>query len=350
MGNPFESRYASRFLHQLARRSYARFDAMRTLQLLMSGAALACLSLIASAQEYPAKPIRVITPYGAGGASDIVVRAGVHEMSKQLGQAIIVENRTGAGATIGFEAFAASPPDGYTLLGTASSLHGIAAALYTKTLKHDPNKDVEPIIVFANVSNVLVVNPSVNAKSMKDLIELAKTQPGKLTFVSAGVGTSVHMAGELFKNMAGVQMTHVPYKSSVAALVDLMAGRVDVMFDNIPSALPHIRSSKLRALATTGSKRAAVLPELPTIAEQGLAGYEAGVWIGLLAPAGTPKAIIAKLNAEGQKAVKAPEFMKRMSELGFEVIGGSPEQMRAMIDAEVKRMHPIVRSSGAKPE
>ena len=206
---------------------------MRTLQLLMSGAALAGLSLIASAQEYPAKPIRVITPYGAGGASDIVVRAGVHEMSKQLGQAIIVENRTGAGATIGFEAFAASPPDGYTLLGTASSLHGIAAALYTKTLKHDPNKDVEPIIVFANVSNVLVVNPSVNAKSMKDLIELAKTQPGKLTFVSAGVGTSVHMAGELFKNMAGVQMTHVPYKSSVAALVDLMAGRVDVMFDNI---------------------------------------------------------------------------------------------------------------------
>jgi tripartite-type tricarboxylate transporter receptor subunit TctC len=271
-------------------------------------------------------------------------------MSKQLGQAIIVENRTGAGATIGFEAFAASPPDGYTLLGTASSLHGIAAALYTKTLKHDPNKDIEPIIVFANVSNVLVVNPSLNAKSTKELIELAKSQPGKLTFVSAGVGTSVHMAGELFKNMAGVQMTHVPYKSSVAALVDLLAGRVDVMFDNIPSALPHIKSGKLRALATTGAKRAAVLPELPTIAEQGLAGYEAGVWIGLLAPAGTPKAVIAKLNAEGQKAVKAPEFVKRMSDLGFEVIGGSPEQMRAMIDAEVKRMHPIVRASGAKPE
>ena len=314
--------------------------------------ALAALgvSLLASAQTYPSKPIRVITPYGAGGASDIVVRAGVHEMSKQLGQGIIVENRTGAGGTIGFEAFASSPPDGYTLLGTASSLHGIAAALYTKTLNHDPNKDVEPVIIFANVSNVLVVNPSVNAKSMKELIELARKEPGKLTFVSAGVGTSVHMAGELFKNMAGVQMTHVPYKSSVAALVDLMAGRVDVMFDNIPSALAHIRSGKLRALATTGAKRAAVLPELPTIAEQGLAGYEAGVWIGLLAPAGTPKAIVDKLNAEGQKAIRAPDFVKRMADLGYEVIGGTPEQMRAMIDAEVKRMHPIVKASGAKPE
>ena len=314
--------------------------------------ALAALgvSLLAGAQTYPSKPIRVITPYGAGGASDIVVRAGVYEMSKQLGQGIIVENRTGAGGTIGFEAFASSPPDGYTLLGTASSLHGIAAALYTKTLNHDPNKDVEPVIIFANVSNVLVVNPSVNARSMKELIELARKEPGKLTFVSAGVGTSVHMAGELFKNMAGVQMTHVPYKSSVAALVDLMAGRVDVMFDNIPSALAHIRSGKLRALATTGAKRAAVLPELPTIAEQGLAGYEAGVWIGLLAPAGTPKAIVDKLNAEGQKAIKAPDFVKRMADLGYEVVGGTPEQMRATIDAEVKRWFPVVKASGAKPE
>ncbi len=317
---------------------------------LVVAAALAALSLAASAQEYPAKAIRVITPYGAGGAADIVVRTGVDEMSKQLGQGIVVENRTGAGATIGFEAFASSPPDGYTLLGTASSLHGISAVLYAKTLKHDPNKDIEPVIVFANVSNVLVVRPSLPVKSTKDLIELAKKETGKLTFVSAGVGTSVHMAGELFKKMAGVDMTHVPYRSSVAALVDLMAGRVDVMFDNIPSALPHIKAGKLRALATTGAKRAAVLPDLPTIAEQGFEGYEAGVWIGLLAPKGTPESVIAKLNAAGQNAVKTPEFVKRMADLGYEVVGGTPQQMRAMIDAEVKRMFPIVRASGAKPE
>ena len=323
---------------------------MRKLQLLILGAALAGLAPIGSAQEYPAKTIRVITPYGAGGASDIVVRAGVEAMSKELGQGVVVENRTGAGGTIGFEAFAASPPDGYTLLGTASSLHGIAAALYTATLKRDPNKDIEPIIVFANVSNILVVRPSLPAKSVKELIELARKQPGKLTFVSAGVGTSVHMGGELFNKMAGVQMTHVPYRSSVAALVDLMAERVDVMFDNIPSALPHVKAGKLRALATTGAKRAAILPDMPTIAEQGLPGYEAGVWIGLLAPLGTPKPIIAKLNAVGQNAVKTPDFVKRMNDLGYEVIGGTPEQMRAMIDAEVKRMHPIVKASGAKPE
>jgi tripartite-type tricarboxylate transporter receptor subunit TctC len=217
---------------------------MRKLRHLIPSTLLTSLSLIASAQDYPVKTIRVITPYGVGGASDIVVRAGVQEMSKELGQSVVVENRTGGGATIGFTAFATSPADGYTLLGTASSLHGIAAVLYRDTLKHDPNKDVEPIIVFANVSNVLVVNPSINVKSTKELIELAKTRPGKLTFVSAGVGTSVHMAGELFKKMAEVQMTHVPYKSSVAALVDLMAGRVDVMFDNIPSALPHIKSGQ----------------------------------------------------------------------------------------------------------
>ena len=323
---------------------------MRKLRLLILGAALAGLVPIASAQDYPAKTIRVITPYGAGGASDIVVRAGVEAMGKELGQSMVVENRTGAGATIGFEAFAASAPDGYTLLGTASSLHGISAALYTATLKRDPNKDVEPVIVFANVSNILVVRPSLPVKSVKELIELARKQPGKLTYVSAGVGTSVHMAGELFNKMAGVQMTHVPYRSSVAALVDLMADRVDVMFDNIPSALPHVKAGKLRALATTGAKRPAILPELPTIAEQGFAGYEAGVWIGLLAPLGTPRPIIAKLNAAGQKAVATADFVKRMGDLGYEVIGGTPEQMRAMIDAEVKRMHPIVKASGAKPE
>lgn len=304
----------------------------------------------ALAQDYPNRPIRIICPYGAGGASDIVARAAAHELSKTLGQTVIVENRTGAGATIGFEAFASAPPDGYTLLGTASSLHGIAAALYGKQLKYDPNKDIEPIIALAVSNNVLVVHPSVNVKTVQDLVALAKSQPGKLTFVSAGVGTSVHMAGEMFKHMAGVDMVHVTYKSSVQALVDLIAGRVNVMFDNIPSALGHIRAGKLRAIATTGATRASILPELPTVAEAGLPGYEAGVWMGLLAPAGTPKAIVARLNAEGQKAVRSPDFMKRMSDIGNETLGGTPEQMAERIQGEVKRWGPIVKASGAKPE
>ncbi len=312
-------------------------------------AALTALPVAASAQEYPNRPIRVICPYGAGGAADIVARAAAQELAKLLGQSVVVENRTGAGATIGFEAFAASPADGYTLLASASSLHGIASALYTR-LKYDPNKDMEPIIALAVANNVLVVNPAIAATSVAELIAVAKANPGKLTFVSAGVGTSVHMAGELFKNMAGVEMLHVPYKSSVNALVDLIAGRVDVMFDNIPSALGHIRSGKLRALATTGPKRASILPDLPTVAESGLQGYEAGVWVALLAPQGTPRAIIDRLNTEGRKAVQTPEFIRRMSDIGNEVLGGSPEQLGEMIRTEVTRWHPIVRASGAKPD
>lgn len=312
--------------------------------------ALASPALGQDASNYPNRPIRMICPYGAGGASDIVARAAAHELSRTLGQSVFVENRTGAGATIGFEAFAASPPDGYTLMATASSLHGIAAALYAKQLKYDPNRDVEPIIALAVSNNVLVVHPSVPVKSVADLVALAKSQPGQLTFVSAGVGTSVHMAGEMFKHMAGVDMTHVTYKSSVQALVDLIAGRVNVMFDNIPSALGHIRAGKLRAIATTGPQRAAILPELPTIAEAGLPGYEAGVWMGLLAPAGTPKAIVAKLNAEGMKAVRSPDFIKRMSDIGNEILGGTPEQMGEKMRGEVKRWGPIVKASGAKPE
>ena len=302
---------------------------------------------VALAQEYPTKPIRVICPYGAGGFADIVARTAAFELSKTLGQSVFVENRTGAGATIGFEAFAASPPDGYTLLATASSLHGIAAVLYPK-LKYDPNKDIEPIIALAVANNVLVVNPSVKATTVPELIALAKAQPGQLTFVSAGVGTSVHMAGEMFNYMAGVSMTHVPYRSSVNALVDLIAGRVNVMFDNIPSALGHIRAGKLRAIATTGAARASVLPALPTIAEAGLPGYEAVIWAGLLAPLGTPKPIIAKLNAEGQKAIRSPDFVKRMTDLGNDILGGTPEQMAQKIRADVKRWGPTVKASGAK--
>lgn len=325
---------------------------MRTSLRSLLAAALAAFAVAAPAlgQDYPTRPIRMICPYGAGGASDIVARAAAFELSKTLGQSVFVENRTGAGATIGFEAFAASPPDGYTLMATASSLHGIAAALYAKQLKYDPNRDVEPIIALAVSNNVLVVHPSVPVKSVPELIALAKSQPVQLTFVSAGVGTSVHMAGEMFKHMAGVDMTHVTYKSSVQALVDLIAGRVNVMFDNIPSALGHIRAGKLRAIAITGPQRAAILPELPTIAEAGLPGYEAGVWMGLLAPAGTPKAIVAKLNAEGMKAVRSPDFVKRMSDIGNEILGGTPEQMGEKMRGEVKRWGPIVKASGAKPE
>ena len=302
---------------------------------------------IAIAQAYPAKPVRLIVPYAPGGATDIISRAAAIELSRTLGQAVTVDNRPGAGGNLGSEMAARSAPDGYTMLMTASSLHGITPFLYSK-LTYDPNKDLVPVIVLAQFSNVLVVNPTVKANSVKELIALARAQPGKLAYASSGAGSSIHMSGEMFNHMLGLDITHIPYKGSGPAVTDLIGGQVQIMFDNIPSSIPHIRSGKLRALATTGAKRAAALPELPTLVEAGVPGYESGAWFGLAVPAGTPKEIIERLNAEGQKAARSPEFIKRMRDLGYEIVGGTPAQMAEMIQDEIKRWGPIVKASGAK--
>ena len=299
------------------------------------------------AQAYPSKPVRLIVPYAPGGATDIIARAAAIELSKTLGQPVTVDNRPGAGGNLGSEMAAKSAPDGYTMVMSASSLHGITPFLYTK-LNYDPNKDLVPVIVFASFANVLVLNPGVKANSVKELIALARAQPGKLTCASSGSGSTIHMSCEMFKHMLGLDITHIPYKGSGPAVTDLMGGQVDMMFDNIPSAISHIRSGKLRALATTGPKRAVALPELPTIIDSGVPGYESTAWFGLAMPAGTPKEIIARMNAEGQKAAKAPEFIKRMVDLGYEIVGGTPEQMAAMIQDEIRRWGPIVKASGAK--
>src|SRR6185436_10911122 len=204
-------------------------------------------------------------------------------------------------------------------------------------LNYDPNKDLAPIIVLAAFANVLVLNPEVKANSVKELTALAKAQPGKLTCASSGSGSTIHMSCEMYKHMLGLEITHIPYKGSGPAMTDLMGGQVNIMFDNIPSAISHIRSGKLRALATTGAKRAASLPDLPTMIESGVTGYESTAWFGLAVPAGTPKDIIARLNADGQKATKSPEFVKRMTDLGYEIVGGTPENMASMIQDEYKR-------------
>jgi len=300
----------------------------------------------AFAQAYPSKPIRIIVPYAPGGATDIISRAVAVEYSKTLGQPVNVDNRPGAGGNLGSEMAARSAPDGYTLLTSASSLHGITPFLYKK-LNYDPNKDLLPVIVLAGFANVLVVNPGVPANSVKDVIALAKAQPGKLTCASSGSGSTIHMSCEMFKHMLGLQITHVPYKGSGPAVIDLLAGQVNLMFDNIPSSISHIRGGKLRALATTGAKRSPTLPDLPTIAESGVPGFESTAWFGIAVPAGTPKEIIARLNADGQRAVKSPEFVKRITDLGYEIIGGSPENMGSMIQDEYRRWGPIVKASGA---
>jgi tripartite-type tricarboxylate transporter receptor subunit TctC len=326
---------------------------MKTPALLAALTVSALVSAIAApaalAQGFPNKPIRLICPFPPAGAVDIASRATAHELQKLLGQPVTVENRPGAGGNLGGEMAAKAAPDGYTLFMNTSGIHAINPVLYSK-MGFDPVKDLIPVAPLVALNNVLVANPNFKVSSVKDLISQAKAAPGKITYASSGSGTSIHMSGELFKYLTGVDLLHIPYKGSAPAVTDLIAGQVNVMFDNIPSSLPHIKSGKLRALATTGSKRDPALPDLPTIAESGVPGYEAGVWFGISVPAGTPREIVAKLNAESVKATQAPEFQKRMKDLGYLIIPGTPEQMGEMLKIEVARWTPVVKASGAKAD
>ena len=304
---------------------------------------------LAHAQAFPSKPIKLICPFPPAGAVDIASRAIANEMSKVLGQSVTVDNRPGAGGNIGGAEAARSAPDGYTIFMTTSGINAINPALYSK-MPFDPNKDLLPVVPLVSLANVLVLHPSVKANSVAEVIAMAKAQPGKINYASSGSGTSIHMSAEMFQFLTKVTMTHIPYKGSGPAITDLLGGQVMMMFDNIPSSLPHIKSGKLRALATTGAKRDPALPDLPTIAEAGVPGYEAGVWFGLAVPAGTPRDVVAKLNDAGNKGTKAPDFVKRMTELGYLIMGGSPEQMAEMLKGEVARWTPIVKASGAKAD
>jgi tripartite-type tricarboxylate transporter receptor subunit TctC len=312
-------------------------------------AASLTLVMSAQAQSFPNKPIRLVCPFPPGGAVDIASRAIAAELTKNLGQPVTVDNKPGAGGNIGGAEVARSAPDGYTLFMSTSGIQAINPFLYAK-MPFDPSKDLAPVGALVSLNNVLVVHPSVKANSVADVVAMAKAQPGAVSYASSGSGTSIHMSGEMFKHLAGVNMLHIPYKGSAPALTDLLGGQVMTMFDNIPSAIPHIKSGKLRALATTGAKRDPLLPDLPTVAEAGVAGYESGVWFGLAVAAGTPREIIAKLNAEAVKGTKSPEFVKRMTELGYNIIGSTPEQMAEMTRNELNRWGPIVKASGAKAD
>jgi tripartite-type tricarboxylate transporter receptor subunit TctC len=312
---------------------------------ILAAVALAAAPL-AHAQSPAAKPIRLICPFPPAGAVDIASRAIANELARILGQTVTVENRPGAGGNIGGVEAARSAPDGTTLLMTTSGINAINPALYKK-MPFDPIKDLAPVAALVSLSNVLVVHPSVKANSVADVIAMAKAEPGKMNYASSGNGTSIHMSGEMFKHLAKVDIVHIPYKGSAPAVSDLLGGQVMMMFDNIPSALPHIKAGKLRALAVTGAKRDPLLPDVPTVAEAGVPGYESGVWFGLAVPAGTPKDEITRLNEAAAKGTKAPEFIKRMTELGYTIIGSTPEQMAEMNKVETARWGPIVKASGA---
>ena len=311
------------------------------------GLLLGLVFALASAQSYPTKPIRLVVPFPPGGATDILARDVAQKLTEAWGQSVIVDNRPGAGGNIGSELVAKSAPDGYTLeMGTVGT-HAINASLYAK-MPYDHVKDFTPVILVAGVPNVLVVNPSVPANSVAELIAYAKANPGKLNFASSGNGTSIHLSGELFKVMAGVQIMHIPYKGSTPALQDLLAGQVQMMFDNLPPSLPQIKAGKLRALAVTSLTRAPALPDVPTLSEAGLPGFEASSWFGILAPAGTPAPIVAKLNAEIAKYLATPEAKEKLAKQGANAAGGTPDDFAKHIAAETAKWAKVVKDSGAK--
>jgi tripartite-type tricarboxylate transporter receptor subunit TctC len=300
----------------------------------------------AHAQDYPAKPVRVVVPFPPGGGTDIVARLVMQKLGGQIGGSFVIENRSGAGGTIGTEIVSRAPADGYTL-GMVSGSHAINPSLYRK-LAYDAVRDFAPVTLVVSGPGLLVVHPSVPARTVRELIAVAKSRPGKLHYASAGNGTPPHLAAELFKSLTGVSMVHVPYKGNSLAFNDLVAGQVSVSFPTIPSALPLVRSNRLRALAVTSARRADALPDLPTIAESGVRGYDAASWYGLVAPAGTPSAVTSRLQEAIARIVHAPEMKERFLEQGLDPVGSTPAEFRTLIAAEIAKWAKVVAASGAK--
>ncbi|MDM0090916.1 MULTISPECIES: tripartite tricarboxylate transporter substrate binding protein [unclassified Variovorax] len=313
------------------------------------GAALLSVAAMAAAQAqgYPSKPVRLIVPYPAGGTTDIIARVAAQQLSERLKQPFVVENKGGANGAIGSAEVARSPADGYTLLMGTASTHGINSAVY-KTLPYDAVKDFAPVTIVASTPNIIAVHPSVPAKNLQELLALAKAQPGKLNYGSTSLGGSPHMSAELLKMMAHVDMLHVPYKGAAPMLTDLMGGQVQVGFDNLPSTINFVRSGKVRAIAVTTAQRWPGAPEIPTVAENGVPGYEVSGWFGLLAPAGTPPAVLKTLQQAIAEAVKQPEVNKQMLDLGALPVANTPEAFAALVQADVAKWREVVKSTGVK--
>ena len=319
---------------------------MSITRICMATLAAAVLAAPALAQDYPSKPVRIIVPFPPGGSTDIITRTIGQKLSEDWKQAVVVDNRPGAGANIGAEALVKSAPDGYTLF-MASTIHSINPSLYPK-LSYDPVKDFTPIIAVAETAQVLVIHPSVPANTLKEFIALLKAQPGRLAYSSAGNGSQPHLAAELFKMMTRTYMLHIPYKGGPPAMTDLLAGQVQASFATAPSAVPHVKSGKIRALGVSTRARVPALPEVPTLIEAGLPGYDASGFFGLVAPAGLSPALVERINASVTRVLKEPAIRRSLSEQGAEPMTSTPAEYAALIRDEVSKWGKVVRESGAK--
>ena len=311
---------------------------------LLSAASFAALS-----QSYPAKPIRLIVPWPPTGTVDILGRTLGQKLSEQMGQPVLVENRAGANGMIGSEAAAKSAPDGYTVLVENVTGHAINTSLQSK-MPFDAQRDFTHVSLLAQVPDGIVALPTLPAKNVRELIALAKAQPGKLTYASFGVGSSAHLAGELFKGMAGIDMLHVPYKGGAPAIADLLAGQVSIYIPVLPSVVQLVKANRLHLLAVTGAKRSAAMPDVPTVAESGLPGFEATNWFGLMTPAGVPAEIVTRLNAETVKAIQSPDVRDKLAGLGFDTQTSTPQEFQALLRRETEKWAKVVKASGAKAD
>ena len=315
-------------------------------------ASLALLFVLApigvGAQSFPSKPVKIIVPSTPGDGSDILARAIAQKLTERWGQPVLVENRPGAGGVVGTEAAARSPADGYTVIMGNAGSHAINQALYPK-LSYDVVRDFAPITLVASAPNVFVVHPAVPAKTVAEFIALAKKEPGKYSFASGGNGSSAHLNGEMLKSLAGIDMTHVPYKGSSPAITDVISGQVQLMIGNLPPILPHIKSGKVRALGVTTTTRFAATPEVPPVSET-VAGYESLAWFGLFAPVGTPKELLAKWHADSVAVLALPDIRERVAQLGFDVVGNTPEAYAALIRNDIAKWQRVVKASGAKTD
>jgi len=306
------------------------------------------LALAQAAASFPSKTITIIVPASPGGAIDLVARLSSQKMTEVWGKPVVIDNKAGATGTIGTEFVARAAPDGHTVALVASS-HAINPSMFKK-LPYDTVKSFEPVVLTHVVPLMLVVNAQLPVKNLKELIAYAKANPGKLTFASSGPGGAPHMSGELFKSMAGIEMTHIPYKGSTAAHPDLISGQTSLMFDTVSAIQPHVKSGAVRAIAVTTAKRASTAPDVPTMAEAGLPGYETSTWGGILAPAGTPKDVVAKLNAEFNRDLNLPDVHKKLTDAGIEPAGGTPEQFAAFIQAEMVKWAKVAKDANIQPE
>lgn len=321
----------------------------------MAGVVVACATILldsgtaAAAADYPVKPIRVLIGFAPGGSADIIARAVSQKLADAFKQPVVVDNRSGASGIIAADLTAKANPDGYTLLEATMTTHGIGPNLYAK-LPYDVVKDFEAVALMVRIPLVMFVNASVPAANLKEFVALTKSNPGKYSYASAGAGSPPHLVAELFKLKTGAQLLHVPYKGTGAALPDVVAGQIQMMMDGPPPFIPHVKSGKLKALGAASEKRNPLLPDVPTFAETGIAGMEAGLWYGIVAPKGTPKAVVTRLNAEINRALKQPDLRERFAAMSVEIVGGQPEAFARYINSELKRWGEVVRAANIKIE